>query len=140
MTRLLDTNHAIAYLNGHAGVRARVEATRGREDDFAVTTTVLGELYYGAHASERVAENLAKLSAFRRQFLVLDFDAGAAEEFGRIRAEQRGKGRPVPAIDAQIAAIARLTSAALVTNDGHFDELDGLFLENWLEEPGSDVP
>ena len=36
-------------------------------DEFAIATPVLGELYYGAYASQRIADNLAKLAYLAEQ-------------------------------------------------------------------------
>ncbi len=131
MTQLFDTNHAIAYLN--ADPRLNVHLSRVEADDeFGMATPVLGELYYGAYASQRVAENLTKLEAFAARLILFEFDPAASKEFGKIRAEGRAKGKPISTADAQIAAIARLHGLMLLTNDRHFDDVDGLNMENWL--------
>jgi tRNA(fMet)-specific endonuclease VapC len=93
---------------------------------------VLGELYYGAHASKRVEENLAKLAEFVDALVLFDFDAQAAKKFGAIKAEQRAKGKPIPTADAQIAAVARLHKLTVLTDDVHFAEIDRVGVENWL--------
>jgi predicted nucleic acid-binding protein len=46
----------------------------------------VGELYYGAYASQRVAENLANLEALVKQLIMYEFDAKAAKEFERFDA------------------------------------------------------
>lgn len=56
----------------------------------------------------------------------------AAEEYGKIQAEQKAKGRPVPPPDAQIAAVARKNNLTILTADKHFDYIDGIMVENWL--------
>lgn len=132
MIFLLDTNHAIAHLNGHPGVAAQIASHQATGDVFAVTTTVLGELYYGAYASQRSADNLAALAALLVHVAVYDFDAAAADEFGKIRAEQRAKGKPIPTADAQIAAVARLHGFTVLTDDAHFQSVNGLTTDNWL--------
>lgn len=132
MTRLLDTNHAIAYLNDDPRIQAPFAAARSGGDLFATTTPVLGELHYGAQASQRSHDNLKKLEAFASQLIVYPFDVAAAAEFGKIKAECRSKGKPIPTADAQIAAVARLYHLAVLTDDVHFDDVDGLTIENWL--------
>lgn len=132
MNYLFDTNHAIAHLNGDPRLTPHLSAAQTAGDTFAISTIVLGELYYGAYASQRASDNLAKLNAFVAQLIAFDFDTAAASEFGKIKAEQRAKGKPVPTADAQIAAIARLHGLTLLTNDAHFQLIDGLKLENWL--------
>jgi len=130
--RLFDTNHAIAHLNGDPRLAPHLAAAKAAGDSFALTATVLGELHYGAQASQYIADNLAKLAAFTAQLIVYNFDAAAAAEFGKIKAEQRMKGKPIPTADAQIAAVARLHGLILLTNDAHFQLVDGLTIEDWL--------
>lgn len=132
MIRLLDTNHAIAHLNGDSRLKPHLALAKRARDEFAIATTVLGELFYGAYASHRVSDNLEKLAAFVAHLIVYDFNSGAAEEFGRIRAEQRAKGKPIPTADAQIAAIARLYGLTILTNDAHLGLVDRLLIDNWL--------
>jgi tRNA(fMet)-specific endonuclease VapC len=56
----------------------------------------------------------------------------AAEEYGRIRAELKAKGRPIPGTDAQIAAVARLHDLTVLSTDHHFQYVDNLRVESWL--------
>ena len=59
----------------------------------------------------------------------VSFDALAAYEFARIVTTRRRAGRPIEALDAQIAAIAVTTGFALATlNTKDFEEIDGLKL------------
>ena len=53
-------------------------------------------------------------------------------EYGRIKAELRRKGRPIPPIDMQIAAIDRVNDLTVLTADLHFSYIDGLATETWL--------
>jgi tRNA(fMet)-specific endonuclease VapC len=128
--RHLDTNVVIAYLNGNASVAARL---LGSLPDIAISSLVLAELLYGARASARAAENLARLARFVQVIDIVDFDALAAEAYGQLRLELRRMGRPTGAIDALIAAVAIAHDAVLVThNTGDFENIHGLTLEDWL--------
>lgn len=77
--------------------------------------TVLGELFFAVEASRRKEKNLASMEAFLGSAIVWEFDRPAAEEFGRVQAEQKRKGRPIPATDA------------------HFDTITDLTTEHWLQ-------
>jgi len=88
------------------------------------------------HDSSRPDANRPKLEALLRQFDVHEFDARSAEEFGMLRAQLRRKGKPIPSFDVLIAAIARANALTLLTSDGHFANIDGMQIENWLL-PGS---
>lgn len=48
-----------------------------------------------------------------------------ADFFGRISAELRRKGRPIPTNDIWIAAHAQETGADLISSDPHFDHIEG---------------
>jgi tRNA(fMet)-specific endonuclease VapC len=92
---------------------------------------VVGELYYGAHKSSRVAENLVRTEEFSGSIAVLGCDETTAEEYGRIKAALKAKGRPIPDNDIWIAAIAKQHSLVLATRDQHFSEVEGLLTESW---------
>jgi tRNA(fMet)-specific endonuclease VapC len=132
VTYLLDTNHAIAVLDADPRLTARLQSADAAGDRLAVSTTILGELYFGAYASQRRTGNLSRLAAFVSQLVVYDFDLAAAEEFGRIKSAQRAKGQPIPTADAQIAAVANVQGLTLLTDDAHFVGVDRLVMDNWL--------
>ncbi len=104
MKYLFDTNHAIVHPNGDTCLAAHLSASQIASDAFAIWTIVLGELYYGPYANRHVSENLAKLAAFAAQLIVVDFDSEAGSESGKIKADQRSKGKSIPTPDAQIVA------------------------------------
>jgi tRNA(fMet)-specific endonuclease VapC len=89
-------------------------------------------LYFAVHASQRQAENLRNLNRLLDHIPVLAFDSAAAEMYGRIRAELKAKGRPIPGTDAQIAAVARLHDLTVLSTDRHFHYVDGLSVASWL--------
>jgi len=96
-----------------------------------VPVFVLGELYYGAQKSLRVAENCDKITGFAERVAILGGSIGTAFEFGKIKNELRQKGRMVPENDLSIAALARQHNLTLVSGDQHFQEVDNLRWEQW---------
>ncbi len=129
---LLDTNHASRFLDGMEPLKGRIEAAIDAGDRFGISVTVLGELFFAAYASQRREANLQAVRDFLADAVLWPFDEAAAEEFGRIQAEQKAKGRPIPPLDAQIAAVARVYGLTLLTADRHFQFVDDLTIENWL--------
>lgn len=129
---LLDTNHATHLLSRTRGLVERIESVAARGDRFAISMTVLGELYYAVYASRRRDQNLEALTAFLNDVVVWPFDEVAAEEFGRIQAEQKNKGKKIPPTDSQIAAVCRIHNLILLSDDRHFQFVDGLHVQNWL--------
>ena len=124
---LLDTNAVISVFGNDTALLAIVS----RASRCFLPSIVLGELYYGAHQSANVAENMAKLQAFRDTMALLSCDEDTAVEYGRIKAELRRRGRPIPENDIWIAAIAAQHQLELLSNDEHFDDVDGLSRKSW---------
>ena len=129
---LLDTNHAVRVMGGPDALRELFKHRGQPEDRFFISITVLSELYFAAYASRRQAQNLQSINRLLDHIPLLDLDVMAAEEYGRIRAELKAKGRPIPGTDAQIAAVARLHDLTVLSTDHHFQYVDSLWVENWL--------
>jgi len=123
---LLDTNLVIAILN-----QEDIFEERLKESKVYVSSTVLGELYYGAHKSARTSDNLQRIASFLVGYEMLACDKVTAEEYGIIKAQLEAKGHPIPENDIWIAAIARQYALTLVTRDDHFKAVDGLTVETW---------
>ena len=123
---LLDTNVIIAFFSGEKAVSQQF-----MDAEVFVSSTVLGELYYGARKSAHAAANLARIEQFAASVQVLSSDADTAELYGKIRDRLRLKGRPIPENDIWIAAVALQHGLPLATRDDHFNEVDGLRVENW---------
>ena len=128
---LLDTNHASWLMAQREPIVTRMRQAQANGARFGVSVTVLGELYYVVYASQRSDENLRRLQALAGALLLWPFDALTAQEFGRIQAEQKAKGRPIPPLDAQIAAVARVNDLVILTDDRHFTFVDGIAVDNW---------
>jgi len=129
---LLDTNHAAKMMGDSDALRERFVRRGQPQDRFFISITVLSELYFAAYASRRQAQNLWSVNHLLDHIPLLDFDVMAAEEYGRIKAELKAKGRPIPGTDAQIAAVARLHNLTVLSTDHHFQYVDNLQTESWL--------
>ena len=130
---LLDTNHASWLMARQEPIVTRLRQAQTSGAQFGISITVLAELYYAVYASQRRSENLNRLQSLVGALLLWPFDALAAEEFGRIQAEQKAKGRPIPPLDAQIAAVARVNDLILLTDDHHLTMVEGIQVENWRD-------
>lgn len=115
----------------HEPITSRVRQAQASGDRFGLAVTTLGELYYAVYASRHREENLRRLHSLLSALILWPFDELTAEVFGRIQAEQKAKGRPIPPLDAQIAAVARAYDLVLLTADRHFQFVAGLTIENW---------
>jgi len=129
---VLDTNIAVAALNLHPAVLARLEAVPAAE--LGLPLLVIGELTYGAHRSRRVAENLARIRSLRESFPVLPVTEGVIERYAVVRSELESQGRPKADFDLVIACTALQHGAVLVTHDTALLDgaIAGLVVEDWL--------
>jgi tRNA(fMet)-specific endonuclease VapC len=130
MHYLLDTNHASGLFRKLPKPQGRVASATG--DSFLLCQPSIGELWFMVFNSSRIEENERDLLRFLGAFDHRGYDAGAAIEFGRIKSELRRIGRPIPDVDVQIAAIARVHGLTLLTADVHFAFVEGLTTDNWL--------
>jgi tRNA(fMet)-specific endonuclease VapC len=89
------------------------------------------ELLCGAHKSEDVRRNLDVIEGLLGRIELIDFDLGAGEHAGQIRAELAAVGKPTGPFDVMIAGHARSRGLCLVTNNqGGFNCVGGLRLAN----------
>ncbi len=124
---LLDTNIVIALFDRQAAI----EEAMAMAGEVFLPSVVVGELYYGAFSSQRVAVNQARLEHFTASATILACDELTAMHFGQIKNGLRAKGRPIPDNDLWIAAIARQYGLTLVTRDEHFRTIENLQSESW---------
>ena len=124
---LLDTNIIIALFAQEDAIQERL---RQAATVFS-SSIVLGELYYGAERSIRVAENIQRINEFASTTGIIGCNRETARQYGQIKNALRAKGRPIPENDIWIAAQALQHQLTLVARDDHFRAIDALSLERW---------
>ena len=128
MTYLLDTNAVIAILNQNTDFIQRLK--QHSPADFALSAITWFELHYGAHKSQKTAENLAKLE--KLAFDILPFSQQDAQTAGKIRSDLAKQGKPIGSYDTLIAAQALSNQLVLIThNVREFERVEGLVVEDW---------
>lgn len=131
-TYLLDTNHAGEVLKKESGGLKFPGSKAGENIQLTLCYPSVAELWFMVHNSCRVSANIVSLRFFLTCFPIYSFDGRAAEEFGVISAQLRKLGRPIKAVDTQIAAIARVNGLTVLTADRHFSFIPGVKYESWL--------
>jgi tRNA(fMet)-specific endonuclease VapC len=124
---LLDTNIIIALFANDPLVQENLE----RAEEVFVSSITIGELYYGAYFSNRIADNIARIQEFASRNTILVCDLITSQCYGQIKNRLKVKGRPLPENDIWIAAIAQQYQLTLVSRDKHFREIDNLSVETW---------
>lgn len=124
---ILDTNALSAFVDGDAGVG---EVMR-RQARAAIPVIVLGEFRYGIAQSKHRSSYEAWLESQLPHFDVLMVTEETAAVYARLRIALRRSGRPIPANDAWIAALALQHRLPVLSRDEHFDLVPGLDRESW---------
>jgi tRNA(fMet)-specific endonuclease VapC len=119
---LLDTNIIIELFKGDLQIPALLD----KQENVYVPAIVLGELYLGAYRSANVQKKLLEIKNFLPRCIVLDTNNTTAENYGIIKTALLNKGKPIPENDIWIAATAVQYQLPLYTNDGHFEEVEGI--------------
>ena len=124
---LLDTNIVIEVFNGNTQIADKINKLSG----FAISATVLGELYIGVNRVSNKSKHLKMLQEFLRLCTVLDVTAETAKHYWEITSCLYKKGKPIPTNDIWIAAIAIQHGYTLITRDRHFKEIEDVSVKNW---------
>lgn len=132
MKVLLDTNAYSALRRGHERVAEQVRSS----EEVLLSSVVIGELLFGFRNGSRYEENAQGLKSFLEDpnVRLLPVSWETADLFGRISADLRKKGRPIPTNDIWIAAHAMEVGAGLLSSDSHFGHIDGL---SWVAFPAA---
>lgn len=124
MKILLDTNAYSALRRGNEAVAEFIRES----DEVLLSAVVAGELLFGFRNGSRYEENAQALADFLSDpnvhLLPITWDT--ADSFGRISAELRKKGKPIPTNDIWIAAQTLEAGATLISADPHFSNVDSL--------------
>ena len=124
---ILDTNALSAFVDGDAQIAAILR----NQQRVAIPAIVLGEFRYGIAGSRHRKSYDTWLAENLRHFDVLPVNGDTALSYAELRGELKKLGRPIPANDAWIAALAIQHRQPVLTRDEHFDALPGVARKSW---------
>ena len=124
---ILDTNALSAFADGDAGVGDILR----RQTRAAIPVIVIGEFRYGIAESRHRAAYEAWLESQLPHFDILTVTGETAVAYAALRVVLRRSGRPIPANDAWIAALALQHRLPVLSRDGHFDVVPNLARASW---------
>jgi tRNA(fMet)-specific endonuclease VapC len=131
MSFLLDTNICSYHLRRPSGLAHRFIQYTGRLYTSTINLAELRTWAYRSNDPDRVLELIER--ELLQDVVVLDFDVGCADEFGKANAYLLDRGKPTSAADLLIAAVALAKGLTLVTNNvADFQSIPGLMLVDWL--------
>jgi tRNA(fMet)-specific endonuclease VapC len=125
-----DTSFLIDYLDGRAEADEFVE--EHRDVPFFAPTVALFEAYRGGTRTGG-SEHVDRIEGALGFVRPLAFDAAVAHEAALLEAELLDAGKPINLGDVLIAATCRHHGAGLVTDDDHFENVDGLEVVDYTD-------
>lgn len=123
MTRYcLDTSAYVGFMRGDPAAVAAIDGASW----IGFPVIALGELHAGLSLTGTRAAELQRMRDFLAHPVVeiVAADNEVARAYGRLVAELRKAGTPLPANDIWIAACAARTSSVVLTRDGRFTCID----------------
>ena len=124
---ILDTNALSAFVDGETAVGDRLS----EQTQPAIPVIVLGEFRYGIRASRHRARYEQWLDQHLADFDILTVTEPTTLAYAEVRATLKKLGRPIPAHDVWIAALALQHRLPVLSQDEHFDAVPGLRREAW---------
>ena len=133
----LDTCILIDLLRGAESTRKRRASAKilelaAKDERLTTTRFNVAELLVGAYRADDSSREIAAIGKLLARIAILDFDAEAANLFGRLTALLQEKGKPAGDMDVLIAATALVAGEKLVTdNEVHFRHITGLIVDTY---------
>lgn len=133
---ILPDNNIFSEISRPQPNETVVARFRANQDKLGLAVTVWHELLYGiknmppSKKQQRIADFVLNEIGLLPIFV---YTKVCAEVHAQIRADCRKKGKTLGFADSQIASIALVNDAVLVTrNVDDFKDIDGLMIENWF--------
>lgn len=124
---IVDTNALSAWRDGDS----RLLSVIGPANMLVLPVISVGEYLYGVRNSRRRNENEAWLNQIVGALRLASVTLETARVYASIRSMLDRKGRPIPANDTWIAALALQHRLPVLSRDTHFDAVDRLTRVGW---------
>lgn len=131
MKYMLDTNTCMHAIKRKPDAVIKKFLSHDPEE-MCISAITYAELMQFVEQSMAVGKSRIAMSLFLFSITILEFDASAAEAYGRTRAELERAGTSIEPMDMMVAGHARSAGLILVTNHAReFSHVNGLTVENW---------
>ena len=124
---IFDTNALSAFIDGDARVGTIIRT----QQQVAIPVIVLGEFRYGIAGSRQRSTYEEWLDSHLRSFDILPVVDATTLHYSALRTALKKLGRPIPANDAWIAALAIQHRMPILTRDEHFESLPEVVRIAW---------
>jgi len=124
---ILDTNGLSAFFDGEPEVVKIVSDATSMH----LPVIVIGEYRFGLRASRLRKQREPKLDAFIRVCTVLPVLESTTRSYAAVRRQLRRSGTPIPENDVWISALALEYGLPVLSDDQHFDAVQGVRRISW---------
>jgi tRNA(fMet)-specific endonuclease VapC len=124
---ILDTNALSAVADDEPAVVSIYRKAASME----LPVIVLGEYRFGIAQSRRRGEYEEWLRELIAATRILSVEEETAGHYAGIREELKKAGRPIPSNDLWIAALCRQHRLPILSQDRHFDTIEGIERFGW---------
>ena len=128
---LLDSNTVSAYLKRIEPVRSKIVQMSIDEEKMSID----GIIYYeikGGLLHVNATTQLRRFYQLLRSITIQWLNQDVADKASEIYANLRRSGQTIPDTDILIGATAVTYDLILVSDDAHFQRIQGITVENWL--------
>jgi tRNA(fMet)-specific endonuclease VapC len=134
MAYLLDTNIVSLALRNNFKVTAEIAQLKSQRQILSLSCVTYFEVKRGLFAV-KATKQLERFDNFCKDYQIIFLDDLAIlEKASEIHANLRLRGLPIQTEDILIAATAIVKGFILVSHDSDLLRVEGLTLENWLEQ------
>jgi tRNA(fMet)-specific endonuclease VapC len=133
---VLDTDILVAYLRKKDFAVEFIQHLRSTKEALKTTVFNAAELFKGCYAMKNVAKGLKKVQALVESLAeVLPFEDKAIQEYAKLSADMKKRGKMIGAFDELIGSICIANEETLYTkNTRHFENIEDLQLINWFSQ------
>jgi tRNA(fMet)-specific endonuclease VapC len=124
---ILDTNALSAFVDGDTAVGEILS----HQQRAVIPVIVLGEFRYGIAGSKHRSAYEKWLDTHLADFEILSVTADTAVAYAAVRIALKQIGKPIPANDAWIAALALEHRLPVLSRDTHFEVVPHLLRVSW---------
>lgn len=124
---MVDTNALSAFFDGERGVVRQIQSA----ERLYLPVIVLGEYRYGLLGSRERRVREARLVEMSKHCEVCPVLESTTMVYARIKSQLKKAGTPIPENDIWIAAISLQRGQVILSDDRHFDQIEGIQRQGW---------
>ncbi len=131
MNCLIDSNIVIFILRGNEKLKSELEQAIFDGRDVCISTITYYETKRKIVVLGNPLKQVAAFEIFIKTLKILSFTQQTADIASEIFAKLKSKGTPISSCDVLIGATAIEKDLLVISEDGHFDYIEGIKREKW---------